>query len=145
MRKIAIVLGVLGMCSLSHADGLSDQINATLLGHVETITEFTTKGRTQLELLDTVFQIGKFGNNYLGAVDGGFLGDTAPVAAQRIDYTVGIKFHLAPILRKYIVFNPEWTFLNSVELNPRYSYNFTEHHGVMGLAVGLAFGLSPLK
>lgn len=146
--KFAAAIAILLLAALpSFADALRDQIDATLLGHVETTTEFTTRGEARLQLLDTVILIGKFDGQYLAGIDLGFLGDAKPDTSQRtgVNYTAGIKFHLAPIIRKKVTLAPEWDFLRALEINPRWSYDFTAHRGVLGIDLALAFALHPLQ
>lgn len=147
MRKLfmfgclLLVLGKTGYC-----DGIGDQINATLLSHVETITQFAADGTTRIGLLDNVFQIGKIGDSYIGAARFGYKGiANSDGSFGRGGYEAGVFIHLNPIVKDVITLNPQWDFLNALEYGPSYNYDFSQHQGFVSFDIGLAFGLNPLK
>jgi len=143
---IAVILSTFGNIPVfADRSDISDHLKLSLLDHVETGVEFTTKGRTQLELLDSFSQIFHFNNGYLIALDGGVSEDTIVRCGEnRVHWTAGGHIHLSPIIKKYVVFSSYMKFLNSLEINPRYSYDFSDHHTRVGLSLALAFGLQPL-
>ena len=148
MKKMIFSLMVLGLCASAKANPILDQFSVALLGHVETIAETKTNGTTQAELLATPFQIGKMEGNYLLGLDGGVLGNSQPQAGDsNVQWTAGVHVHLSPILKKFIFksISPDYPALLALELNPRYSYNFSEHHSELGFCVGFAFGLNPIQ
>lgn len=146
MKKIIASMLLCFTCiTNSHADALfSDQIDAALLNHVETLTQFTTDGEGRVALLDSVFQIGKFNNDYLVGAQAGYSVSSKDAANETPSgYLVGVSLHLNSIVKQFVSFSPNWTFLNSLEYGPGYYYSFADHHAYGAFNVGLAFGLNP--
>lgn len=145
MKRIGLIFGAfiacIGPLRPAFADPILDQIDAAFVGHAKLGTEFTTRGETQLEYLDNVIEIGSLKGSPLAGLDGGVLGTILPDSNQlaAAQWTAGAKIHFAPILKTYIVLPPEWQFLNTVEVDGRYSYNFTAHHGVLGISIVYPF------
>ena len=51
--------------------------------------------------------------------------------------TYGIHLHLVQFVSQYLNYNPTYaSILQSVELDPRYSYDTDVHHGVLGVTLG---------
>lgn len=147
MKKM-LFAGLLFLATPIFANPIVDQFQVALLGHVETVTETTTRGVTNVELLGTPIQIGQMAGDYLVGIDGGVLGDIKPAAGQGgFNWTAGIHFHLSPLIRKYIVPNisPDYPAIKAIEINPRASIEFVNGHkiGTFGFAVGYAFALTP--
>ena len=150
MKKLIFLSALFLVAPLrpAFANPIVDQFQVALLGHVETVTEMTTRGETVVELLGTPIQIGQMAGDYLVGIDGGVLGNVAPQPGQGgFDWTAGIHFHLAPLIRKYIAPNisPDYPAIKALEINPRFSLTFENGHkiGTFGFAVGYAFALTP--
>lgn len=144
MKKLlASFLLCFAFASKSHAE-LSDQIDAALLNHVETFSQFTTDGEGRVALLDSVFQVGKLNENYLAAFQAGYSVSSKDAGTETPSgYLVGVSFHLNSVVKQFVSFSPNWTFLNSLEYGPGYYYSFADHHAYGAFNVGLAFGLNP--
>jgi len=150
MKSLTFIAGILfagcqmGWCETS----LTDQFTVGLFQHTETIVETTTKGETYAELLATPIQIGHIDKGYIAGIDGGVLGNVAPQPGQGgVLWTIGIHFHLSPILKKYVFkdISPDYPAINGFEINPRVSLDFIDGHkmGVYGLSAGYAWGGTP--
>lgn len=146
MKKMFVLLATLFVSVGARADILGDQITASLINHVSAHSQWTTKGENRLALLADIVEIGKMDGATIGQLRFGFNavtsnGNTTPSAG----YVADAYINISPFIRKYVKFNPNWTFLNSVEIGPSYSYDFYQHHSYLAASVGLAFGLQPLK
>lgn len=144
MKKILMLISFLMLAQGIKADGLSDQIGASLINHVGAHSQWTTKGENRLALLADIIEIGKMD----GAVIGQFrLGYNAVTNSGKVvpsaGYVADAYVNISPFVRKYVNFNQNWTFLNTVEMGPAYAYDFYQHHSYLSFSVGLAFGLNP--
>lgn len=143
MKKILFVVCFLSFGSLK-AD-IGSQITTSLISHISTHSEWTTKGENRLALLTDIIEIGKLDNKAIGQIRFGFTGITNPDSSVTpgAGYVADAYVNLAPFVRKYVSLNPDWTFLGNVEMGPAFSYDFREHHSYLAFSVGLAFGLNP--
>lgn len=149
---IALIVGPLRPIFAS-SNPIIDQLSVDLLGHMETIVETTSHGKTNAEMLLTPIQIGRMNGNYLVGVDGGVLGDVAPssIGDHGFNWTAGVHLHLAPLIKKYIApgISPDYRAITSLEINPRVSYLFANQgNGArggwqVGFGIGWSFALSP--
>lgn len=136
----------------AHADALLDQVSVALLGHMETVLETTTNGKTRADLLATPIQIGRWNNEYIAGVDGGILGSVKPdtLGQAGFKWTAGVHFHLSPLLRSAMPkISPNYPALAALEINPRVSYRFRNRAentrpGVeVGVGIGWSFSANP--
>lgn len=145
MKKIVLLSAVL---LASHAKAaVLDQVSVALLGHMETVVEQNTKGKTNAELLATPIQIGKWDGEYIAGIDGGVLGNVKPESVGEAGYnwTAGVHFHLSPLIRKVMPkISPNYPALAALEINPRVSYTFRNRTNDVkpGWQVGLGLGWS---
>lgn len=123
-----------------------DQFSVALLGHMETVLETTTKGKTNMMLLATPFQFGKVAGGYLAGIDGGVLGNVKPtsIGQSGFNFTAGIHAHLSPLIHKALATSPNYPALAALEINPRVSYLFpNKANQVKGAwTAGLDFGFA---
>lgn len=156
MKKFLLLFVILALgptwAPALHAASPLDQFSVALLGHMETVIETTTRGRTNAELLATPFQVGKWDGSYIAGLDGGVLGDIHPVSIgdAGFNWTAGLHVHLSPFIRRVLPqIAPNYPALAALEINPRVSYLFRNRtNGVkagwqVGLGIGWSFGLSP--
>ena len=157
MKKTILIILALAFGPIfkpaAHADtgSVLDQFSVALLGHMETILETTTRGKTNVEALATPIQIGKLAGGYLAGIDGGVLGNVRPTTIGEAGYnwTAGVHFHLSPLIHKAMTVSPNYPALAALEINPRVSYLFPNHtNGVKGgwqagLGIGWVFGATP--
>ncbi len=160
MKKTIILLVGLAVAPMlpqaSHADLGSplDQISVALMGHMETVVETTTRGKTNGEVLATPIQIGKWEGDYIAGADFGVLGNVKPTSIGEAGYnwTAGIHFHLSPLIRKIMPsLSPGYPALAALEINPRVSYVFrnttneVKQGWQVGLGIGWSFSTTPQK
>lgn len=128
------------------AEGLGDQITASLIDHVAAHSQYTAKGENRLALLADIVEIGKLNGKAIGQLRFGFTGiaNAAGGVDRGAGYVADAYINAAPFVRKYVKLAPEWEFLNSVEVGPSVGYDFRSHHTVYSLSVGLAFNLKPI-
>lgn len=147
MKKMLLVLALLWMGPMkpAMADGLGDQITASLINHVSACSQWTTKGENRLALMAGIVQIGKMDGASIGQLRFGFNGiANAEGGADRgMGYVGDAYVNISPFIRKYVKLDPSWTFLNSIEAGPSYAYDFKAKHSYVAFSVGLAFGLNP--
>jgi hypothetical protein len=141
MKKMIIALGALfTLCQVGFCDALTNQIQAAFVGNAKTAVEFTSHGTIQYEFLDNFIEIGNLSGGHIAAIDLAALGTQLPddtIAA--VQWGIGGKLHLSPILKTYISVQPEWQFVNNLEIDGRYSYNLTTHQPTLGLSIGYPF------
>lgn len=124
-----------------------DQISVALLGHMETVLETTTHGKTRAELLATPIQVGRWNDEYIAGADLGVLGNVKPdtLGQAGFNFTAGVHFHLSPLLRSAMPkISPNYPALAALEINPRVSYRFRNRAENVkpGIEVGLGLGWS---
>ena len=141
MKKIIALLLWAGIAPLTYANPLVDQIDAAFVGHAKFSTEFVTEGFTQVQFLSNFIEIGHLNGQPVAAIDSGILGNILPNTNQlsAANFTSGAKIHLAPFIKSYITLQPEWQFLNTLEIDARASYNWTLHHPFYGVAIAYPF------
>lgn len=143
MLKKMFVFLMLGLfVKIGHAEILGDQITASLISHVSTHSEWTTKGQNRLALLTDIVEIGKWKGSAIGQIRFGY-SNTTNTSDQSSGYVADAYINVSPLIREYVTLNPDWTFLNSIEMGPAFAYDFREHHSYLAFSVGLAFGLNP--
>lgn len=145
IKKMLLALALLVGPNWAFADGLGDQITASLINHVSASSQWTTKGENRLALLAGIVEIGKMDGSAIGQLRFGFTGIANPEGGvdRGAGYVADAYLNISPFIRKYVKLDPNWTFLNSVEAGPNYAYDFREHHSYVAFSVGLAFGLNP--
>lgn len=146
MKKIvASFIGLLMFSSVAKADGVGDQITASLINHVSAHSQWTTKGENRLSLLASIIEIGKMDGSSIAQIRFGY--NTIVNSDNQTEpdngYVGDIYMNISPFLRKYVKLDPDWTFLNSIEMGPAFSYDFQHHHSYAAFSVGLAFSLNP--
>lgn len=140
MKKLALFIFSMACVMWLKADVLTDQIQAAFVGNAKTAIEFNTHGQIQYEFLDNVIEIGHIKTDHIAAIDlGAGAIQRTDNTVKAVDWSIGGKLHLAPILKNYITLNPEWQFLNTLEIDGRWSYDFTLRHGVMGISCAYPF------
>ena len=155
MKKTILILAALALgptwAPAARADttpptSVMDQFSVALLGHMETIIETTTRGKTNAEILATPIQIGKVDGGYLAGLDGGVVGNVRPTSVGQAGYnwSVGIHAHLSPFIHKLVKPSTGYEALAALEVNPRISYLFPNHTNQVngGVEFGLGLGWS---
>jgi hypothetical protein len=140
MKKLRILLPLLLLSFIvpAKADNApTDQLIVTLLQHVVGISEFTTEGKTKLEFIDGIVQVGHYKKDYILALDAGFCNNTVPGVNGRLAMTSGIHAHVLSAINSWGNINPALaeTF-NMLELTPRVSYDGDVHKFVYGATFG---------
>lgn len=149
MKQLLVVVALFEASSgIANADPIIDQVQVALFGHVETIVETTTKGKTYAELLATPVQIGHVAGGYAVGLDAGVLGNVKPNPGEGgFNWTIGVHGHLSPLIKKYLLpaISPDYPGIAGIEINPRISLDFHDGHkvGVFGIAAGYAWGGTP--
>lgn len=145
MKKIMLFVLAVLMSGAGWSDGLGDQISASLISHVSTHAQWTTKGEQRLALLTDIVEVGKWKGSAVGQLRFGFTGITNPdsTVTPGAGYVADAYINIAPFIRQYVTLNPAWQFLTSVEAGPSLAYDFREHHSLASFSVGLAFSLNP--
>ncbi len=141
VRKLAMLGVLLFVVSQAKAD-IGDQITASLIDHVAAHSQWTTKGENRLALLASIVQIGKMDGSSIAQIRFGY-NTTVNDSSQTDGYVGDVYMNISPFVRKYVKLDPNWTFLNSIEMGPNYAYDFQQHHSYLAFSVGLAFGLNP--
>ncbi len=144
MKKM--IIGLILMFGLSHvqASELGDQITASLIEHVAAHSQWTTKGENRLALLASIIQIGKIDKSSIAQIRFGYNAVASGEDVKRSAGYVGdVYINFSPFIRRYVNFDKDWTFLNTIEIGPSYSYDFYQHHSYLAVSVGLAFSLNP--
>lgn len=145
MKKIIVAMFLGLSVKMCQASILGDQINASLIDHVSTHSQWTTKGENRLVLLADIVEIGKWKGSTIGQLRFGYSNTTNPNGTTAINsgYVADAYVNISPFVREYVTLNPDWTFLNSIEMGPSFAYDFRERHSYLAFSVGLAFGLNP--
>lgn len=138
MKKLLLAVVVLFVSGVAKADGtIADQLLVSLTQHVVGMTEFTTEGKTKLEFIDGLVQVGHYKGDYVLALDGGFCNSTVPDSSGKIAMTVGIHAHVISAINSWGNINPALAqTLNLLELTPRVSYDGDVHKFVYGATFG---------
>lgn len=140
MKKLLLLLSLFLLPSVSKADALSDQITAAFVGNAKLAAGYTSHGRVQYEFLDNFIEAGHFNGGYIGAIDLGILGTQLPSGTiSAANFSTGVKLHISPFLKKAVTLNPEWQFINNMEIDGRYSYNWTLHSPTLEACVAYPF------
>lgn len=141
MKKILIAVVLLVGPRIAFADTLVDQFYSGFVGNAKFAIESTTKGTSKPEFLDNFLEIGSIKGEHIAALDAGVGGTILPSSSQfkSAEWTVGAKVHLAPLIKNYVILPEQWSFLKTLEVDARYSYDFTERHGVAALCMAYPF------
>lgn len=144
MKRIMLFGLLLLGTSIVRAD-LGDQITSSLISHVSAHSQYTTTGENRLALLASIVQIGKMNGSSIGQLRFGFTGIMNPDknVTAGAGYVADAYVNISPFVRKYVTLDPNWTFLNSIEMGPSIAYDLREHHSYLAFSVGLAFSLQP--
>lgn len=154
---IAILLAVMALAGPRPAYAepfVLDQFSVTLLGHMETVLEANTHGKTNAAVLATPIQVGKWDGAYIAGADFGVLGNVKPqtIGQEGYNWTTGIHLHLSPFIRRAVPkISPAYPALAALEINPRVSYTFRNRTNEVkagwqfGLGLGWAFGAEPVQ
>lgn len=148
MKKMFMLLGIMALANAGYSQGLGDQITSSLINHVSTHSEWTTKGDNRLALLSSIVEIGKWKGSSIGQLRFGYVNtvtSNSGTVTPDNGYVADAYINIAPVLKEYVTLNQDWAFLNSVEMGPAFAYDFKEHHSYLAFSVGLAFGLNPIK
>jgi hypothetical protein len=120
---------------------LGTQVDTFLASEGAAVTEFTTTGKSKLEILDGLVGIGKTkmlaATPYIAVVDGGLIQNSL---TGGIGTSFGVHVNLLQTLGNYLVLSPSaktfWSYLN---LTPRASFDSDNvHHITIGATAGLA-------
>lgn len=135
MKKLILV--IITMLAIPHgvkADTLLDQFYTGFIGNAKFAIESTTNGTSQPEFLDNFVEIGQLRGDHIAALDAGVLGTILPGSGQvkAADWTTGGKIHLSPLIKSYVHLPAQWSFLGTLEIDARASYNWTQHHPFYG-------------
>ena len=143
MKKFILLINVLvAMSGIAHAEGsILDQLYGGFVGRAKLAIESTTNGTTQPEFLVNYLEIGKLQGEHIAAIDAGALGTILPDTGHfdSVDWTLGAKIHLSPIIKAYVKLPAEWEFLGKMEIDARASYNVTQKHPFYGLVAAVPF------
>lgn len=142
MNKLLIGSMLLLLSHNIQASPLTDQIDAAFVGNAKIATEFTTHGKTVVEFLDNFTEIGHiYKGDHLAALDLGGQGEINSDTGHfdGVAWTTGAKIHLAPFIRNTVHLTPEWQFLNTIEVDARGAYNWTDHRPQYALSIGYPF------
>ena len=137
MKKlvIAVLFSVAGVGV--NANPLMDQITVAFVGNAKLAIEFTSRGEMQYAFLDNFIEIGKLNGSPIVGIDFGILGTQLPSGSiDAADWSNGIKLHISPFIKNYIKLQPGWEFINNLEIDGRYSYNWTQERPTLGLSIG---------
>jgi hypothetical protein len=141
MKNILVAVCLLGLATSVKA-GLLEPIQATLIDHVEAVTQFDDHGNERISLLDSVLRIGSYEGETLFHVQAGFSGDTAPEQGQSANWLVGGMLRLDPFFKG--INTPEhWSFLKALEVGAGGYYDFETQDWFPAITVGLGFTLNP--
>lgn len=121
-----------------------DQITATLLDHVMTVTQFHGTD-TRIALVDSVVQLGSVKGKSIFDLQAGFSGDTNPDAGDPsgINYIAGGFLKVSSLLNTDSIYPEHWKFLRAIEHGPVAMYDFRTKEIEAYYQAGLAFGLAP--
>lgn len=142
MKKgILLAALLIGLGKIGYCDWLTDNINAAFVGNAKLAVEQGTDGKSHPEFLDNFFEVGHLNGNPVGAVDLGISGTILPSSGALTggSFTTGAKVHLASLIKQWVTLNPEWQFINQIDIDGRWAYNWTEHHGTAGIALAYPF------
>jgi len=142
MKKMLIIIAMLAMPHTVKAEGsILDQLYGGFVGRAKLSVETTTDGTIQPEFLVNYLEVGKIDTGHIFAVDAGVLGEVLPETGETngAQWTVGGKFHLQTLIKKYVPLPAEWDFLKILEIDARGSYNLTENHPTWGLVASVPF------
>lgn len=141
MKKVILALAVtFTLLRPVHADSILDQLYGGFVGRAKLSIESTTKGTVQPEFLVNYIEIGKINGSHIAAVDAGALGTILPDGGfESVNWTTGFKLHLSPIIKRYVPLPTEWEFLGQIEIDGRFSYNWTERYSQLGLVAAVPF------
>ena len=144
MKKMNMLFALMVMMTMGSnvkAESLLDQFYFGFVGHAKFAIESTTEGTSKPEFLDNFVEIGKVNGDHIAALDFGVGGTILPDTAQyrSAEWSTGGKIHLAPLIRAYVNLPEQWSFLRTLEIDARASYNWTEHHPFYGLVAAYAF------
>ena len=142
MKKLLlIIITMLGITPGAKADTLLDQFYAGFVGNAKFAIESTTAGVSKPEFLDNFLEIGTLRGDHLFALDAGVGGTILPDSSQfkAAEWTIGGKLHLAPLLKNYVKVPAQWSFLNTLEMDARASYDLTLHHPFYGVVAAYPF------
>jgi hypothetical protein len=139
----AVILSVFGVVpSFATTPGsILDQIDAAFVGHAKLGYEYTTEATNQVQFLDNFVEIGHLEGNPIGALDLGILATIQNPNGHLAggDFSTGGKVHLMPFVKRFIVLPSEWQFLQTLEIDVRGSYDWTQRKPFYGLAAGYPF------
>lgn len=141
-----VLIGLVVMLGLSASVGAQDQITATLLDHVMTVTQFHGTD-TRIALVDSVIQLGSVKGKSIFDLQAGFSGDTNPEAGDPtgINYIAGGFLKVSSLLNTDSIYPEHWKFLRSIEHGPVAMYDFRTKEIEAYYQVGLAFQLQPVQ
>jgi len=141
MKKILFAVVFLGLSGVVKAESLADQFYAGFVGNAKLAIESTSKGTVQPEFLVNYVEIGNLKGAHLLAVDAGALGEVLPESGKvdSVQWTTGAKLHLAPLIKNFVSLPVGFEFLNTLEIDARGSYNWSEHKPTYGLVAAYPF------
>jgi len=141
MKKMLFALLVMLTAGQAKAESLLDQLYGGFVGRAKFAVESTTDGTVQPEFLVNYVEIGRAKGGYIAAIDAGALGEVLPGSGEvdSVQWTTGGKLHLATLLKAYVNLPSEWEFLGNLEIDGRYSYNWSGHHSTVGLVAAYPF------
>lgn len=140
MNKLMLIASLLFVVAPAEAG----MIEATLLDHVMTVTQFTS-GETKLALVDSVVQIGSKEGRSILDLQAGFSGNVKPEPdqVQAANLVGGAFLKVSTLISGQVNFPSHWEFLNSLEHGAYAMYDFRDKDTDFGYQVGLAFDLAP--
>ena len=143
MKKLIFAAAFLFyMVGSAFADGtILDQFYAGFVGNAKLSFESTSRGEQKPEFLDNFVEIGNLKGDHLAAIDSGVGGTLLPASSQlsAAEWSTGIKIHIAPLIKNFVLLPDQWSFLKNLEIDGRGSYNWTYRHPFYGFVFSYPF------
>lgn len=120
-----------------------DYIKGTLLENVQTRVFFAQE-ETQIQLVDTVIQIGKYKGSSILDLELGLGNETNPNnREEELNFLYGATLRVDPYLRPVLNLPEHWEFLRSLRHGVAVFYDEESKDVEFGYTFGLAFDLNP--
>lgn len=124
----------------AYAEGsLMDQVYAGFVGNAKYAIESTTRGELRPGFHVNYVEVGQLNGGHIAALDASAAGTILEDKFESVKWSVGGKLHLAPFIKNYVRLPVGWEFLNTLEIDGRYSYDFTDRHPYLGIVCAYPF------
>lgn len=140
MRKAITALVLMLSGSVVYAEGsILDQLYMGFVGHAKFAWESNTDGQNRPGFHLNYVEIGKLNGDHLGALDVAADGEILEDQFDAVKWSVGGKLHLSPLIKNFVNLPEAWVFLNTLEIDARASYDFTDEKERYGLVAAYPF------